>query len=56
VRQLVLPKFRDAISEALKRALIKAWKEIPLETLRKVNDDFPKRLNACIEAQEGFFE
>uniref|UniRef100_A0A914CLD2 Uncharacterized protein n=1 Tax=Acrobeloides nanus TaxID=290746 RepID=A0A914CLD2_9BILA len=36
--------------ESLKRALIKAWKETPLEMLRKVIDDFPKRLNACIEA------
>jgi hypothetical protein len=42
--------------ESLKRALIKAWEEIPLETLRKVIDDFPKRLNACIEAQGGYFE
>jgi hypothetical protein len=42
--------------ELLKRALIKAWEEIPLETLRKVIDDFPKRLNACIEAQGGDFE
>jgi hypothetical protein len=44
------------IVESLKRALIKAWKEIPLETLRKVIDDFLKRLEACIEAQGGYFE
>jgi predicted translin family RNA/ssDNA-binding protein len=43
------------IVESLKRAL-KAWEEIPLKTLRKVIDDFPKRLNACIEAQGGYFE
>jgi hypothetical protein len=30
------------IVESLKRALIKAWEEIPLEMLRKVIDDFPK--------------
>uniref|UniRef100_A0A914CLS3 Uncharacterized protein n=1 Tax=Acrobeloides nanus TaxID=290746 RepID=A0A914CLS3_9BILA len=44
------------LMESLKRALIKAWEEIPLETLRKVIDDFPKRLNVCIEAQGGYFE
>lgn len=42
--------------ESLKRALKKAWKEIPLETLIKVVDDFPKRLQACINANGGHFE
>jgi hypothetical protein len=41
-------------TKSLKRALIKAWEEIPLETLKKVIDDFHKRLNACIEPQGGF--
>uniref|UniRef100_A0A914CV16 Transposase n=1 Tax=Acrobeloides nanus TaxID=290746 RepID=A0A914CV16_9BILA len=36
---------------SLKRALIKAWEEIRLKTLRKVIDDFPKRLNARNETQ-----
>jgi hypothetical protein len=42
--------------ESLKRALIKAWEEIPLETLRKFIDDFRKRLNTCIKVQERYFE
>jgi hypothetical protein len=42
--------------EALKRDLIKAWDEIPLETIAKAVDDFPKRLKKCIEANGGHFE
>uniref|UniRef100_A0A914E620 Uncharacterized protein n=1 Tax=Acrobeloides nanus TaxID=290746 RepID=A0A914E620_9BILA len=40
----------------LKKALKKAWKEINLETLIKTVDDFPKRLEACIAANGGYFE
>uniref|UniRef100_A0A914DI04 Transposase n=1 Tax=Acrobeloides nanus TaxID=290746 RepID=A0A914DI04_9BILA len=42
--------------ESLKRALIKAWDEIKVETLSKIVDDFPNRLKACIEADGGHFE
>ena len=42
--------------ESLKRALIKAWDEIPVETLAKTVDNFPKRLKACVEAEGGHFE
>uniref|UniRef100_A0A914D1J2 Uncharacterized protein n=1 Tax=Acrobeloides nanus TaxID=290746 RepID=A0A914D1J2_9BILA len=42
--------------ESLKKALKKAWKEINLETLIKTVDDFPKRLEACIAANGGYFE
>uniref|UniRef100_A0A914CZ08 Transposase n=1 Tax=Acrobeloides nanus TaxID=290746 RepID=A0A914CZ08_9BILA len=42
--------------ESLKRALIKAWDEISVETLAKIVDDFPKRLKACVEAEGGHFE
>uniref|UniRef100_A0A914EB77 Tc1-like transposase DDE domain-containing protein n=1 Tax=Acrobeloides nanus TaxID=290746 RepID=A0A914EB77_9BILA len=42
--------------ESLKRALLKAWDEIPLETLVKIVDNFPKRLQACVEAEGGYFE
>ena len=42
--------------EFLKRALIKAWDEISVETLAKIVDDFPKRLKACVEAEGGHFE
>ena len=42
--------------ESLKRALVKAWDEISVETLKKIVDDFPKRLKACVEADGGHFE
>uniref|UniRef100_A0A914EBS3 Transposase n=1 Tax=Acrobeloides nanus TaxID=290746 RepID=A0A914EBS3_9BILA len=42
--------------ESLKRALMKAWDEISVETLKKIMDDFPKRLKACVEADGGHFE
>jgi transposase len=42
--------------ESLKRALVKAWNEISVETLAKIVDNFPKRLQACIEAEGGHFE
>uniref|UniRef100_A0A914E175 HMG box domain-containing protein n=1 Tax=Acrobeloides nanus TaxID=290746 RepID=A0A914E175_9BILA len=41
--------------ESLKRALKKAWKEISLDTLIKIVDNFPKRLKACIEANGDIF-
>ena len=42
--------------ESLKKALKKAWKEITLETLEKIVDNFPKRLKACVDANGGYFE
>lgn len=42
--------------EALKKDLIKAWNEIPMEIINKAVDDFPKRLRACIKAEGGHFE
>uniref|UniRef100_A0A914DHV7 DDE-1 domain-containing protein n=1 Tax=Acrobeloides nanus TaxID=290746 RepID=A0A914DHV7_9BILA len=42
--------------ESLKAAMVKAWDEIPLETLRAAVDDVPKRLKACIKAKGGYFE
>uniref|UniRef100_A0A914CMQ3 Uncharacterized protein n=1 Tax=Acrobeloides nanus TaxID=290746 RepID=A0A914CMQ3_9BILA len=42
--------------ESLKRALIKVWDEIKVETLRKVVDDFPNQLKAYVEADGGHFE
>lgn len=40
----------------LKQAIKKAWKSIPLELCKKVIDNFPKRLQACIDAEGGHFE
>uniref|UniRef100_A0A914DKG9 Transposase n=1 Tax=Acrobeloides nanus TaxID=290746 RepID=A0A914DKG9_9BILA len=42
--------------ESLKRALKKAWKEITLVDLVKIVDNFPKRLQACIDTNGGHFE
>ena len=42
--------------ESLKKALKKAWKEINLDTLVKIVDNFPKRLKACIDVKGGHFE
>jgi hypothetical protein len=42
--------------EQLKRALKKAWKEIPLELCEKIVNNFPKRLQACIDEKGGHFE
>ena len=57
-----MKSLREAIIRAhdrgktLKRALVKAWDEISVETLKKIVDDFPKRLKACVEADGGHFE
>jgi hypothetical protein len=40
----------------LKQAIKKAWKSIPLELCKKVFDNFPKRLQLCIDAKGGHFE
>jgi hypothetical protein len=49
-------KPHDNKVESLKRVLKKAWKEISVETLAKIVDNFPKRLKSCMEAQGGHFE
>ena len=40
----------------LKKALKKQWSKIPQETIRKAIEQFPKRLEACIDARGGHFE
>ncbi|XGW32886.1 hypothetical protein V3C99_017417 [Haemonchus contortus] len=42
--------------DSLKRDLLRAWEEIPLEYLRATVDDFPSRLRACVRARGGIFE
>ena len=42
--------------ESLKEALLKAWNEITEDELRPIIDNFPKRLDACIQANGGHFE
>jgi hypothetical protein len=42
--------------EALKKSLVKVWNELPMETIAKAVDAFPKRLKMCAEAGGGHFE
>ncbi|TKR72768.1 hypothetical protein L596_020172 [Steinernema carpocapsae] len=42
--------------ESLKRALQKAWKEISSELTIRIVDQFPKRFQACINAEGGHFK
>ena len=40
----------------LKTSLKKAWKTIDDNTIRKIIDEFPKRLARCIKSNGGYFE
>jgi len=42
--------------ESLKRSLVKAAAEIPMETVCAVTAKWPERLKACVEAEESHFE
>uniref|UniRef100_A0A914DXP3 DDE-1 domain-containing protein n=1 Tax=Acrobeloides nanus TaxID=290746 RepID=A0A914DXP3_9BILA len=42
--------------DGLKKSLVKAWNKIPQEVIDRVVDDFPKRLQRCIDAGGGHFE
>jgi len=40
----------------LKRSIVKAAAEIPLETVRAAIAEWPERLKACVGAEGGHFE
>jgi len=42
--------------DSLKRSLVEASSETPLETLRVAITEWPERLKACVEAEGGHFE
>ena len=42
--------------ESLKKALIKAWKDMQMEMFNKIVDNFSTRLDLCIQANDGHFE
>jgi len=42
--------------DSLKRSLMKAAAEIPLETVHAAIAEWPEHLKACIEAEGGHFE
>uniref|UniRef100_A0A914UNG0 DDE_3 domain-containing protein n=1 Tax=Plectus sambesii TaxID=2011161 RepID=A0A914UNG0_9BILA len=47
---------RHTSEDALKRALQKAWDEIPVEQLASIVENFPKRLRAIVAAKGGHIE
>jgi len=47
---------RDNNLDSLKRYLVKAASEIPLETMRAAIAEWPESLKACVEAEGGHFE
>ena len=47
---------RHASLDSLKAALTKAWNEITVEELAGIADNFPKRLQRCIQTKGGHFE
>ena len=42
--------------ESLKKSLVAAWNKIPQDVIDRAVDDFPTRLQKCIDAQGGHFE
>jgi hypothetical protein len=42
--------------DSLKRSLVKAAAEIPLETVRAAIAKWPENLKACVQAESGHFE
>jgi hypothetical protein len=42
--------------EALRRSLEKEWNKISVEELRRITENFPKRLKLCVKAKGGIFE
>ncbi|KAF0721301.1 Uncharacterized protein FWK35_00023996, partial [Aphis craccivora] len=49
-------KKRHANKESLKRSIVKAAAEIPLETIRTCIEQWPERLRRCIEKEGEHFE
>ena len=41
---------------SLRRALLREWAKIPVQELRAITENFPKRLRLCIKAKGGNFE
>jgi hypothetical protein len=48
-------KPHDSIA-SLKRAIKKAWDEMPDEMVARVVDTWPDKLQACIDAEGGYIE
>jgi len=55
LEDMACPKRHNNL-DSLKRSLVKATAEIPLETVRAMIAELPERLKACIEAEGSHFE
>ena len=55
LEDMVCQKLHNSL-ENLRRSLVKAAAEIPLETERAATPGLPEGLKACVEAQGGHFE
>jgi len=42
--------------DSLRGALEREWEPLDEEVLRRIVDDFPRRVDACVEAEGGHFE
>jgi len=42
--------------DSLRRALIEEWDKMSLDEVRRIVENFPKRLRLCIKAKGGHFE
>jgi inhibitor of nuclear factor kappa-B kinase subunit alpha len=42
--------------ESLRQSLLREWAKIPVQELRAICENFPKRLRLCIKAKGGHFE
>ena len=52
----MISRKRHSNLDSLKRSLVKATAEIPLETVRAAIADWPEHLKACVGAEGGHFE
>jgi len=55
LEDMVCQKHQNSL-ESLRRSLVKAAAEIPLETERAATAQWPEHLKACVKAQDGHFE
>ena len=54
--KLEQPKELHESIKSLKKAIKKAWDEMPDDMVKRVVDSWPGRLQACIDAEGGYIE
>ena len=55
IESIVCAKPHETV-KSLKKAIKKAWDEMPDEMVQRVVDSWPGRLQACVDAQGGYIE